>query len=82
MTYEEYGELVRRAEAVAAQKITVESFAYRNRPSDIEERIKTDAAYMIARDTLAVLESDYRSALRQAALDGKLSDIVAKDKAE
>jgi hypothetical protein len=68
-----YDELVRRAEAVATQKIVVENYGLMNTPNDVEKRVKLDAAYMIARDKLAILEADYRSALRQSELDGTLN---------
>ena len=75
MTYEE---LVRRAEAVAMQKIVVGNYSYMNTPTDTEKRIKLDAQYMIARDRLAILEADYRSALRQSAMDGTLNSPSSK----
>ncbi len=73
-----YDELIKRAEAVAAQKIAVANYAIMNTPSDTEARVKLDAQYMIARDRLAILEADYRSALRQSELDGTLDGTEEK----
>lgn len=73
-----YDELLLRAQALATQKIVVENYAIMNVPSDMEQRIRLDAQSMIARDELAILDSEYRSAIKQAELDGVFIKKAAK----
>ena len=58
-------EVVQKAEAVAAQRIVVESLGMMNVPDKAEDRVKLDAAYMVAKDKLFYLMREYDDAMRQ-----------------
>lgn len=57
-------ELLKFAEGVAAQRIVVQNLGMVNTPSDVAERVKLDARYMVEQDKLAILEKGYHAALR------------------
>ena len=64
-------ELIAAAEALAMQKIVVEQYGMRNTPTDTRERVKLDAAYMLAKDKYVRLQQKYDAALRQWASEEK-----------
>ena len=67
-------ELIQIAEAVAQKRLMVESMGMRNSPNKTEDRVKSDAAYMIAQDTLTLLECKYNDALRQFVAQSPTED--------
>lgn len=63
-------ELMDIARGVARQRLAVENLGMMNTPSDIEERVKSDARYMVEMDKLRIMEKGYQAALRQTTVWG------------